>query len=232
MSHVEACVAVRSVGRGSWGRRYPSPLTPRPAVADNPAMNSGCEPRSDATPPGDDEHLAILVGQRFAQGDFPGAEEAFNKLSSRHEQMLTAFATGHVGRSSAEDVTQCVWLRVWMALPEKFDGRHFRGWLYTIARNCIADHFRPRPRATESIDVSGRDSPANHRRRSGWKNRKRPLHWLSVSPRWKKKILNRRLSSGLGAKEKATTKSLGSRGFQRTVPMPCFTGPSNSSPNA
>jgi RNA polymerase sigma-70 factor (ECF subfamily) len=41
----------------------------------------------------------------------------------------------------AEDLTADVFSKAWQNL-DSFDFRHTRGWLYTIARNRITDHWR------------------------------------------------------------------------------------------
>jgi RNA polymerase sigma-70 factor (ECF subfamily) len=55
----------------------------------------------------------------------------------------------------AEEVTQDVFFKVWLALP-KYDGRaSLPTWLYTIARNTGLSHLRAeRYRRTESLDKS------------------------------------------------------------------------------
>jgi RNA polymerase sigma-70 factor (ECF subfamily) len=41
----------------------------------------------------------------------------------------------------AEDLTADTFTKAWQKL-DKFDFRHPRGWLYTIARNTLSDHWR------------------------------------------------------------------------------------------
>lgn len=82
---------------------------------------------------------------RIAGGDFP----AFQMLYQRHAGRLAAFARQH-GRDGglAEDVVQEVFLAVWTRAetfrPERGDAA---GWLYSLARHRIIDHWRKSGRA-------------------------------------------------------------------------------------
>ena len=65
-------------------------------------------------------------------------------MSRRHAPRLLAFLAGRVPRADLEDAHHEVWLRVWHHLPGHFDGSHFRGWLFRIARNHGTDPARRR----------------------------------------------------------------------------------------
>lgn len=63
----------------------------------------------------------------------------------------------------ADDLTQEVFIRVLRRLPEVKDHRRVVGWIFQIARNVVADHFRrSRPtapvRETDSNEDSSRES--------------------------------------------------------------------------
>jgi RNA polymerase sigma-70 factor (ECF subfamily) len=90
-----------------------------------------------------DEHLAAVAGRRGGP-DREAAREACQELYRRHARRLLAFLAARVPRSDLEDVHQTVWVQVWKHLPGGFDGRNFRAWLYQIARNLVASHFRQR----------------------------------------------------------------------------------------
>ena len=47
-------------------------------------------------------------------------------------------------RADLEDIHQDIWLRVLDRAPRLFHGGNFRAWLFTIARNRVADWFRER----------------------------------------------------------------------------------------
>ncbi len=59
----------------------------------------------------------------------------------------------------AEDLTMETFLRVWRRLPRLPDERHFRSWLYAIARHTALDYIRKRkrPPLAGSLDREGSD---------------------------------------------------------------------------
>ena len=74
---------------------------------------------------------------RLREGDL----RAFEELYQRHAGGLLAFLERRCqGRLNADDVAQEVWLRVWRTRTAVADG-HFRGWLFTIARNLLKDEY-------------------------------------------------------------------------------------------
>jgi RNA polymerase sigma-70 factor (ECF subfamily) len=77
---------------------------------------------------------------------------AFADLYERYRPEIHAFVYRRVGDPHrAEDVTSQVFLRALRGLPTYRSGS-FRGWLYQIARNAIADSYR-RERPTTSDDA-------------------------------------------------------------------------------
>ena len=61
----------------------------------------------------------------------------------------------------AEDLTGDTFAKAWRQFAN-FDGKHGRAWLYTIARNCLNDHWRkkhPLP-LDETIEVVDEDTPS------------------------------------------------------------------------
>jgi RNA polymerase sigma-70 factor (ECF subfamily) len=77
-----------------------------------------------------------------AQGD----AEAFGMLYARHLHDLYRYFRFRVGDDhEAEDLTETAFLRAWEALPTYRLGEFsFRAWLYRVARNLVADHWRSR----------------------------------------------------------------------------------------
>ncbi len=71
-----------------------------------------------------------------------GDKTAFDLLYERYRQPLFLFLLrrGHT-QSAAEDVFHDSWMRI-IDGNSKFNEQHFRGWLYTIARNLSTDLFR------------------------------------------------------------------------------------------
>ena len=77
---------------------------------------------------------------RAQQGD----HEAFGELYAMHHEMLFAFVLRRVPfRQTAEDITSEVFVRAFNKLHTfTWQSKSIRSWLYTIARNAIADHCK------------------------------------------------------------------------------------------
>lgn len=99
--------------------------------------------RSDVPIPPDpsDAHLAALAAHR-GPVDRAAAQVAFHELYERYARLMIAFLAARIPSADVDDVAQTVWVRVWQGLPAQFDGSHFRGWLFQIARNLVIDHGR------------------------------------------------------------------------------------------
>lgn len=110
-----------------------------------------------------DEELAAVATRR--DGDFAlvdQAKRAFSLLYARHSRLLRAFISTRAPRSELDDVEQAVWEKIWVRLPDQFQGGNFRAWLYQIARNHLVDHWRKiRPsELPESFDVHDQEAQA------------------------------------------------------------------------
>lgn len=105
-----------------------------------------------------DFDLARQVSNRRS---LPDAQAAFQALVERHHRSLYVFVRANSGVTTADDLTQEIWLRVWQALgvPDRFDGQNFRAWVFTIARNQMIDASRRRELRSTPIDPTG-DVPA------------------------------------------------------------------------
>ncbi|MBI1916753.1 MAG: sigma-70 family RNA polymerase sigma factor [Planctomycetes bacterium] len=91
----------------------------------------------------DDEQLANLIARRDRSDQaWEKARAACGRLYSRHAPRLLAFLAGRVNPSDVEDIHQAIWQRVWERWPRGFEGGHFRGWLYQIARHLAIDQGR------------------------------------------------------------------------------------------
>jgi RNA polymerase sigma-70 factor (ECF subfamily) len=77
--------------------------------------------------------------ERFGRGD----GSAFEELLRRHQRPVLNFIYRYVGsRSTAEDLTQDVFLRIIRRARSYKREAKFTTWLYTIARNICVDHAR------------------------------------------------------------------------------------------
>jgi RNA polymerase sigma-70 factor (ECF subfamily) len=111
-----------------------------------------------------DKQLVTLIADREkSTTEWQVAEMAFIILYDRHGVALLAFLKArtplHIG---GEDVAQEIWLRAWEKIPSHFDGGHFRGWIFQIAKNLLVDRFRKRQPASlnEDNDVVESHDPA------------------------------------------------------------------------
>ena len=113
-------------------------------------MDSGKSPSKDD---------AELV-RRFIAGD----RQAFDDLYRIHAPPVLAFLAARVKSiHAAEDLSQSVWGQVWKK-RESFDGLHFRGWIFQIARNLVIDAGK---KASTRNEVTGIDDAAVALSRNG-----------------------------------------------------------------
>jgi RNA polymerase sigma-70 factor (ECF subfamily) len=75
-----------------------------------------------------------------------GNRESFAALVDRYWPRIYRWLYGLTRCShTAEDLTQEVFLKAWVALPALQSGSTFRPWLFRIARNALADSQRASP---------------------------------------------------------------------------------------
>ena len=104
----------------------------------------------------DDALSARELVERAQQGDV----NAFGELYDRYTQVVFRFVLSRVGNYAlAEDITSDTFVRAWRRLETfTWQGRDVGGWLITIARNLVADHFASagyrREVATEDVLTS------------------------------------------------------------------------------
>jgi len=94
-------------------------------------------------------------------------EVALGELYDRYAPCIYAYIYRRVGDAYlAEDLTGDVFVRVMQAIrSERFWHTSFQAWLYRIAHNLVADHYRRQPPAAElELDerlVAAEDDPAS-----------------------------------------------------------------------
>jgi RNA polymerase sigma-70 factor (ECF subfamily) len=81
--------------------------------------------------------------------------DAFGELYDHYFGQIYRFAYSRLrNQDAAEEVTQEVFMKALKAMPRyRPTGHPFSAWLYQIAANAIADHFRQH-RATQSLDAA------------------------------------------------------------------------------
>jgi len=107
--------------------------------------------------------LAGLPDERLVDETLAGDRDAFGALVLRHQRGLVNYIFRLVGsRDVASDLSQEVFLKVFVSL-DSFDPRYrFTTWLYRVASNRAIDHLRRRQPRTLSLSEpspSG-DAPA------------------------------------------------------------------------
>ncbi len=94
-------------------------------------------------------------------------EAALGKLYDQYAPRIYAYVYRRVGNAHlAEDLTGDVFVRVMQAIQaERFWRTSFQAWLYRIAHNLVADHYRRQPPAAElELDerlVAAEDDPVS-----------------------------------------------------------------------
>ena len=81
----------------------------------------------------------------------PEPEWNLSVLYEEHAGSVLAFLKARLDREDANDVSQTVWCKVQEKIGQ-FDGGHFRGWIFAIARNELFDHHRKNKRKPKSLN--------------------------------------------------------------------------------
>lgn len=160
-----------------------------PRVRDTAAANAIEEP------PGDEALMLAYAG---------GDPVAFEQLYGRHRERLHRFLLGQLRDPGlADEVYQDVWQRVISARSGWQPDAPFATWLYRIARNRLADHWRARrhrPPAPADADeriarVPDDDTP--ERTLSGFEERRRLALALEELPEEQREVVLLRLQQEL-----------------------------------
>ena len=87
-----------------------------------------------------------------------GSELAFRTLVERYQRPVFSLVLRMVrDRGIAEDVTQEVFVKAWMALSRYDPRRRFASWLFKIASNAAIDQLRRKKLPTTPIETSDTD---------------------------------------------------------------------------
>jgi RNA polymerase sigma-70 factor (ECF subfamily) len=92
-----------------------------------------------------------------------GQVEAFGQLYERYLDPIYRFIRMRVdGERDAEDLCETVFLRTYEALDRYEDRGHpFSAYLYQVAKNLLADHYRQRSRAEQVGEVESEESESS-----------------------------------------------------------------------
>ena len=84
----------------------------------------------------------------FARGDI----RAFDQLYAKYKQPLYNYLHRNCQHDQVDEIFQDVWLRV-IASAARFQVHNkFRAWLFTLAHNCLVDHYRKSARQHQVED--------------------------------------------------------------------------------
>jgi len=118
------------------------------ATLNLPPMNDVAIPEAAASDEASDETLMLAYAA--------GRMDAFEQLYARHRLRLYRYLLGQLRDGAlADDLFQDIWQRVIAASAGWTPEASFASWLYRIAHNRIADHWRAqqyRPPAPENAD--------------------------------------------------------------------------------
>lgn len=88
-----------------------------------------------------------------------GSERAFQTLVERYQRPVFGLVVRMIrDRGIAEDVTQEVFVKAWLALARYDPRRRFASWLFKIASNAAIDQLRRKKLPTTPIESSDPDA--------------------------------------------------------------------------
>lgn len=100
----------------------------------------------------------VHIIKRAVEGD----SSAFGILYDHYQPRIYRFTMVKVShREEAEDLTHQVFLKAWQSIQSYKDlGFPFSSWLYRIARNQIADHYRTKKEKISIEELNPEEIPA------------------------------------------------------------------------
>lgn len=203
----------RSEATAHGTRRFTSTAAPLTLAGVNDTATADIDAPSNAAMdavadgPGDESLMLAYAGGDIA---------AFETLYARHRLRLYRFLQRQLrDRSLADEVFQDVWQRVIAARSSWRPDSGFTSWLYTLARNRIADHWRAqkhRPPAPEDADerlanVADDDTP--EQALSTFEQRRQLQMALDELPDDQREVIALRLEQELTLEEIGTITGVG-----------------------
>jgi RNA polymerase sigma-70 factor, ECF subfamily len=84
-----------------------------------------------------------------------GDEQAFGKLYDLYFEKLFKFIYFRVNhKETAEDLTEDVFIKAWQRISH-VKAESFSGWLYSIAKNTVIDHYRQKKVMVDLQEIEG-----------------------------------------------------------------------------
>jgi RNA polymerase sigma-70 factor (ECF subfamily) len=133
--------------------------------------------------------------QAYAKGEM----EAFDALYARHRGPLYRYILRQVGDAViANDLYQGSWEKIVGARARYRANAPFRAWMYRIAHNHVADHFRrSRPSSELQADIHASDQPGPEQALMGEQTSARLAAAVRALPAEQRDVLLLRLEAGL-----------------------------------
>lgn len=101
--------------------------------------------------------LSGSTSSSLVRGIKAGDSSAWKRMTDYYSPLVYSWCRrGGLGPDDAADVMQEVFVAVWRGLggfQRERVGQTFRGWLRTIARSKIADHFRANARRPQAVEA-------------------------------------------------------------------------------
>jgi len=84
----------------------------------------------------------VLDSQLISQY-LKGDQKSLEILIQKYLKSVFGFVFSYVGNSAeAEDITQDVFLRMWLNIKKFKEDKNFKTWLFSIAKNAAIDHLK------------------------------------------------------------------------------------------
>ena len=101
-----------------------------------------------------------MIGEREVEGRGISSDEVLRSF----REGVRGYIRSRVEGDEAQEIEQEVYLKVHRSLQGGFEPNSVSGWVYSIARNAVIDHYRragsaPGFDALESVELAGDDEP-------------------------------------------------------------------------
>jgi len=133
--------------------------------------------------------------QAYANGEM----DAFDALYARHRGPLYRYVLRQVGDPvTANDLYQGSWEKIIKARARYRPKAPFKAWMYRIAHNHVADHFRrSRPGSELDVEAQATDNPGPEQALMGEQDASRLAAAVHGLPAEQREVLLLRLEAGL-----------------------------------
>lgn len=100
-----------------------------------------------------------ILAERLVKEILAGDQASFDRLYRKYAPMVHAIVLSKAPRRDTDDLVQEIFLSVFRKLDTLRDPRAIGGWIASIARRSVADHFRASQASEELTDEVGSEDP-------------------------------------------------------------------------